>query len=158
MVDLRHRYPPKDLKLRDDPACRNTARVWYMKIGFLVLVLLVVVPLLNLITALRSSMEPPSPEVRALMTATELSLVLRKYAADSGGYPSTDAGLGALVRDPGAPGWNGPYVTLLPVDPWGRAYGYKNEDRRVSVISAGSDGDLGTSDDVTHSIVLGNGE
>ncbi len=51
------------------------------------------------------------------------------YYLDTGRYPSTSEGLGALVKKPsGADGWNGPYLRggNLPVDPWGHAYVYRS--------------------------------
>jgi general secretion pathway protein G len=51
------------------------------------------------------------------------------YFLDTGRYPSTNEGLGALVKKPsGVDGWNGPYLRggNVPVDPWGHAYVYRS--------------------------------
>jgi general secretion pathway protein G len=43
-----------------------------------------------------------------------------------GGYPTTEQGLKALLQAPRGTGrrWKGPYIDELPLDPWGRPYGY----------------------------------
>ncbi len=54
----------------------------------------------------------------------ELEGALQLFRLDTGRYPTTDEGLGVLVRNPGLATWRGPYVskTELPNDPWGHAY------------------------------------
>lgn len=47
---------------------------------------------------------------------------LDKFKHDVGRYPSNTEGIGALVHNPGAPGWNGPYVATFPVDAWGTPF------------------------------------
>ena len=56
-----------------------------------------------------------------------LSAGLDQYRLDVGAYPSSGQGLEALVRNPGAPNWNGPYLKkpAIPNDPWGHPYQYK---------------------------------
>jgi general secretion pathway protein G len=63
-------------------------------------------------------------QIKALGTALET------YRLDTGSYPSTDQGLGALRERPtrgAVPAtWRGPYVReAIPQDPWGRAYVYR---------------------------------
>ncbi len=56
-----------------------------------------------------------------------LASALDLYYLDTGRYPSTEEGIGALVRRPtSAVAWNGPYLktTSLPKDPWGHDYLY----------------------------------
>jgi general secretion pathway protein G len=70
------------------------------------------------------------------------------FAMDAGRYPSTQEGLGALVRrPPGAKVWNGPYIkdNLIPVDPWQNAYVYTAPGAHGSydLRSYGSDGQEG---------------
>jgi general secretion pathway protein G len=63
-------------------------------------------------------------QLKALATALET------YRLDTGSYPGTDQGLGALRERPsrGAvpANWRGPYVReAIPQDPWGRPYVYR---------------------------------
>jgi general secretion pathway protein G len=58
-------------------------------------------------------------------------LSLQSYYLDCGMYPSEAQGLTALwekpVISPVPPLWNGPYLDrILPKDPWGNNYHYKN--------------------------------
>jgi len=52
---------------------------------------------------------------------------LDQYRLDLGAYPAAGAGLQALVQNPSAAAWNGPYLKkpTVPADPWGRPYQYK---------------------------------
>jgi hypothetical protein len=55
---------------------------------------------------------------------------IEKYKADLGAYP---AALHDLLAPPASapPGaWKGPYMQALPVDAWGREYGYRTPSRR----------------------------
>jgi len=55
-----------------------------------------------------------------------ISMALKFYRLDTGTYPSSEQGLGALMVDPGAvDSWKGPYLENNPIDPWGREYQYK---------------------------------
>jgi len=62
---------------------------------------------------------------RAQMDAFEKAL--EQYRLDTGHFPSTELGLGALfVRPANEPKWQGPYLKKSPPsDPWGTAYLYK---------------------------------
>ena len=75
-----------------------------------------------------------------------LSLPLTKFQFDTGNYPSTDAGLGALRTAPGdvsAEKWRGPYLPKdLAPDPWGNAYQYEKTPEGYRIWSNGpGDGD-----------------
>jgi len=55
------------------------------------------------------------------------------------------AGLDALVKNPAAPNWNGPYLkkNVVPVDPWGKPYQYKccpGDHGDYDIWSFGADG------------------
>jgi general secretion pathway protein G len=57
-----------------------------------------------------------------------LSSALDLFYLDAGRYPSSEEGLGALVRRPAAiNSWSGPYLktTQVPKDPWGHEYLYR---------------------------------
>lgn len=90
----------------------------------------------------------------AITTITNFSNQLEVYNADTGTFPTGDQGLNALVVNPGLPKWNGPYlrnVEKVPNDPWGNPFVFKQpgeNGRDYDIISAGPDGQLGTSDDI----------
>ena len=68
------------------------------------------------------------------------------YLIDTGRYPNSNEGLGALVNNSSAvPGWNGPYLRdgEIPTDPWGGSYRYILENGQVRVMSLGADGQPG---------------
>lgn len=80
---------------------------------------------------------------------------LLDFYEDTGRLPTSAEGLGALVTDPGAPGWQGPYVAAdrgdpveeVTTDAFGHAYVYEPAPRTdpldaadAVIVSAGSDG------------------
>lgn len=77
---------------------------------------------------------------------------LKRYKQDVGRYPSNEEGIEALLRDPGAPHWNGPYLAEVPVDAWGTPFRYyetRYESGPVEVVfqtiwSAGHDRKFGS--------------
>lgn len=87
-----------------------------------------------------------------------LSGILDLYRLDTGSYPSTSSGLGALTTKPsGAKKWNGPYLKKDDslVDPWGNPYQYRypGEQAEFDLFSYGADGQEGGDDnnaDVTN--------
>ncbi|MCK5451503.1 MAG: type II secretion system major pseudopilin GspG [Candidatus Omnitrophica bacterium] len=84
-----------------------------------------------------------------------ISTALKLYELDNGNYPSSGAGLKALLTKPAsAVNWNGPYLEREPIDPWGRWYKIKspgtNRPQSYDLYSVGKDGVAGTEDDVTN--------
>jgi len=77
----------------------------------------------------------------------DLEQALEMYKLDVGRYPSTSAGLEALVQKPGsADGWNGPYLKSdVPKDPWKNDYHYIYPGSRadIDIFSLGQDGAQG---------------
>jgi general secretion pathway protein G len=66
---------------------------------------------------------------------------LQFFGDDTGRLPTTTEGLDALMTCPGAlNGWKGPYVSDLPLDPWGRPYIYLRDSEGYSLRSYGRDG------------------
>jgi general secretion pathway protein G len=70
---------------------------------------------------------------------------LDQYRLDVGSYPAGASGLQALVQNPNAPSWNGPYLkkNVVPLDPWGRPYQYKccpGDHGDYDIWSLGADG------------------
>lgn len=73
---------------------------------------------------------------------------LDRYRLDTGHYPTTEAGLGALTSNVGnAPGWDGPYMsTQVPNDPWGKPYIYRSpgeNGKDYDLMTYGADGKPG---------------
>jgi len=79
----------------------------------------------------------------ARVELTRFTEALQKYRLDCGGYPDPRVGLGALVTNPGAKGWNGPYTKEPLRDPWNRPFLYKISGAVPLVRSLGADGKPG---------------
>jgi general secretion pathway protein G len=101
------------------------------------------------------SVEDIDPELRVNTQIELLDLSLGYYQLDVGRYPSTDAGLDALLVQPAGMGakWRGPYLQkAIPLDPWGNAYYYELVEIRGlfyhHIWSAGPDTIDGTEDDI----------
>jgi len=82
---------------------------------------------------------------KSAILAFETSLLF--YELDNGFFPTTNQGLSALIEKPTSPPipatWNGPYVYLPIIDPWGNPYRYicpgiHNADK-FDISSYGSD-------------------
>jgi len=130
--------------------------------GFTLVELLVVLVILVLLASLvaprvvgylgSSRSKAAKVQVQSLTTALEL------YKVDTGRYPTTTEGLKALVEaPPGASAWNGPYLTKkdVPIDPWGRPYGYRAPGQHgpFDISSLGADsqpGGTGENEDITN--------
>jgi general secretion pathway protein G len=78
-----------------------------------------------------------------------LSATLDLYRLDVGRYPTAEQGLDALITQPkGVKGWAGPYLkgSVLPNDPWDRAYIYRfpgEQGQPYDLLSLGADGRAG---------------
>lgn len=85
----------------------------------------------------------------AITTVQSLSDNIDSYRLDTGKYPEE---LNALVKNPGVPKWNGPYiknVEKIPNDPWDHPYIYKipgDNGRPYDILSYGDDGQQGGKD------------
>lgn len=119
--------------------------------GFTLIELLVVVLILGLLAgfvAPRYISQVGKSEVsvaRAQIDALEKAL--DQYRLDTGHYPSTELGLGALIqRPPSESKWAGPYLRKeVPLDPWGKPYLYRTpgQKRDFDLLSYGRDGQPG---------------
>lgn len=117
-------------------------------LGFTLLELLVVMVIIGLLVgyvAPRYFDQVGKSEIkvaRAQIDAFEKSL--ESYRLDTGHYPTTEQGLGALVKQPsGETKWQGPYLKkAVPTDPWGNAYAFKRpgEHGDYDILSYGRDG------------------
>jgi general secretion pathway protein G len=99
--------------------------------GFSLIELLVVIIILGLIAGLVGprlfGRVGQSKHAAARAQVELLGAALDQYRLDVGTYPAVGTGLQALVRNPNAPNWSGPYLKkpAVPLDPWGRPYQYK---------------------------------
>ena len=123
--------------------------------GFTLLELLVVVAIIGLLVGYvapryfgqvgKSEVATAKAQIDALDKAVE------QYRLDTGRYPTTELGLAALVTRPAnEPKWNGPYLKkAVPLDPWGKAYTYKQPGERgdFDLVSLGRDGQAGGAGD-----------
>jgi len=105
--------------------------------GFTLLELLVVLAILGLLIGLvapAALRQLGSAKHKVAVQAIErLSGVLDLYKLDTGGYPSTEQGLKALVTAPnGVKNWNGPYLKGegIPNDPWDKPFHYRKPSER----------------------------
>lgn len=76
-----------------------------------------------------------------------VSSQIELFMADTGRYPTSQEGLGALITEPAeASGWTGPYVRdqKALTDPWGRPLRYViDAENNYSVATLGADGKAG---------------
>ena len=126
----------------------------YLRRGFTLLEVMVVVVILGILAALVVPKIISRPdEARAIAAKQDIASLmqaLKLYRLDNQRYPSTEQGLQALVARPAsaplAPNWKtGGYVERVPKDPWGNAYQYLNPGVRgeLDVFSMGADGASG---------------
>jgi general secretion pathway protein G len=121
--------------------------------GFTLIEIMVVLVILGLLAAIvvPSVLDRPDEarRVKVQQDLRGLMSALKLYRLDNFRYPTEEQGLAALTRRPAdATGWKGPYIELLPDDPWGNPYRYANPARRgreVDVYSYGADGREGGS-------------
>ena len=123
--------------------------------GFTLIEVMVVVVILGILAALIVPKIMSRPEqanivkVKQDITASQSALDL--YKLDNGMYPTTDQGLQALVTKPQNPpvprDWKSDgYLQDLPMDPWGEAYQYLNDNERLRIFSYGPRGKDGNSE------------
>jgi general secretion pathway protein G len=122
--------------------------------GFTLIEVMVVVVILGILAALIVPKIMSRPEQARLVKVKQDVLAIQSgldlYKLDNGFYPSTEQGLAALVKKPTiAPlpaNWkNGGYLEEIPLDPWGTAYQYANQDEKIKIYSFGPQGKEGNS-------------
>jgi len=77
-----------------------------------------------------------------------LRIAIERFRRDCSRYPNPNEGLRALVLNPDAPGWNGPYVNIVKPDPWHTPYGYSVTNDSIVLVSHGPDGNAATGDEI----------
>ncbi len=129
-----------------------------LKSGFtLVELLLVLVILATLAAVVVPRFTRRSQQARttaARVDIANLEVALDTFEIDTGRYPTTEEGLGALVEQPaGLTGWHTPYIKRgVPNDPWGTPYVYRcpgqHNTSGYDLHSFGPDGRGGGDDDI----------
>ena len=87
-------------------------------------------------------------EVRTQKELVVIRTALEWFRTHCKRYPTTEESLKALVRDPGAPGWKGYYISALLPDLWEHPFQYSSSNDTVRLFSMGADGKAGTADDI----------
>jgi general secretion pathway protein G len=116
--------------------------------GFTLVELLVVLAILGLLAGLVGPQVMKflgsSKTKTAALQIEDLAATLDLYRLEIGNYPDS---LEALVKDPGAANWNGPYLRKgqVPKDPWGNDYQYRapGQNGPFDIWSLGADGSEG---------------
>lgn len=123
--------------------------------GFTLIEVMVVVVILGILAALIVPKIMSRPEqarrVKVKQDILAIQSALDLYKLDNGMYPTTDQGLQALVTKPTTPpvprNWKSDgYLQETPVDPWGEAYQYLNDDDKLRIFSYGPKGKDGNSE------------
>ena len=124
--------------------------------GFTLLELLVVMVIIGLLASYVAPQffsQIGKSEVKAARAQIDaLDKSLAAYRIDVGTFPTTEAGLKALVERPSSePKWSGPYLSkAVPLDPWGRPYFYRSPGdapHDYELQSLGKDGQRGGTGD-----------
>ena len=117
--------------------------------GFTLLEVMVVMFILGLLASLVAprvlGRTDDAKRTKALADLTTIEQALNLYRLDTGGFPTTEQGLAALVTRPTTPPvprvWNPEgYLEQIPLDPWGHPYVYLAEGRAFALKSLGADG------------------
>lgn len=122
-----------------------------IRAGFTLIEVLLVVAILGILAGI-VVVNFGGKQKGAMIKATRASIAavctaIDMYEVDTGRYPPD---LNSLIKDDGAPNWNGPYIRGgLPADAWGTPLEYRLQDKGYLVLSAGPDKTLGNEDDIT---------
>jgi len=117
--------------------------------GFTLLEIMVVVFILGLLATIVAprimGRADDARRTKAIADMKGIEQALNLYRLDSGGYPTTEQGLDALVHRPQKPPlprtWNpNGYLERVPVDPFGNPYVYLSDGTRFTLKSLGADG------------------
>lgn len=120
--------------------------------GFTLIELMIVVIIIAALAAMVApSLIGRSDEAKDKIAQGDLSSLdtaLKLFRLDTGAFPTTEAGVDALLTASG----KGPYLERKPLDPWGRKYQYRcpgvHRSSSYDLFSMGRDGKSGTEDDI----------
>jgi len=132
--------------------------------GFTLIELLLVLVILAVLAAVvvpkLTGRVEQSKKTGTLSDIAGMKTAVGAFEVDCGRVPTDSEGLDALVVNPGGDVgayWNGPYVDQIKPDKWGVPYQYTSSDTRTfNIISAGSDHQFGTEDDMDINSVMSN--
>jgi general secretion pathway protein G len=125
--------------------------------GFSLIEIMIVMVIIGLLASLvgpklfgqlgKAKTKTAKAQIEMLMAA------LDSYRLDVGNYPTQQEGLNALITNPGAKEWAGPYLAKgqLPQDPWNHPYVYQipGQHGEVDIFSLGADNKAGGSGEDT---------
>jgi general secretion pathway protein G len=99
--------------------------------GFTLVELLVVMAIIAMLAALVApKIFPKLGKGKQSAAKAQIELLgqaLDQFKLDTGRYPTTQEGLNALMTNPGADNWEGPYLKkAVPNDSWGKPYNYQS--------------------------------
>ena len=139
---------------------RNSTKRNLAQAGVTLIEMLVVVTIIALFAAVVGpkllGRADEAKKVAARQQIQQFGQALGMYKLDTGQFPSTEQGLGALRLHPANVNqWNGPYLqTDIPTDPWGFQFVYKfpgdhgDEPDTISYGADGQPGGTGNNDDI----------
>ena len=118
----------------------------------LLLVLVILAVLAMVVVPKFTGRSEQARQTAARTVVTSIAGALDTFEVDTGRYPQS---LEELLRQPGnVQNWHGPYLSKMPVDPWGNPYIYRypgqHNPSSYDLLSAGPDGREGGSDDITN--------
>lgn len=128
------------------------------KRGFTLIELLLVMVILSVLAAVvvpKFTRRSEQARIVAAQTSiSNLEVSIEAFEVDTGRYPTSEEGLGALVEEPASlNNWRGPYIKRgVPNDPWGNSYVYKcpgdHNTNSYDLYSYGPDRQEGGGDDI----------
>jgi len=128
---------------------RSTAARLRRQAGFTLVELLVVIAILGIlagVVSIRIFRQIDKARVaKAKAQIEQFKLAITEYYTDMGDYPPDDTKLRALVERPNdetsAKLWDGPYLDIIPLDPWKNEYEYHRTDSgSYEIVCYGKDG------------------
>jgi general secretion pathway protein G len=118
----------------------------------LLLVMVILVVLASIVTVGWTKQRARADFTKAKTDIANYSTALDAFQITCGRFPTDEEGLNALTTNPGLPGWTGPYVKIIELDPWGDNYVYQAPGTHFpdsyDLHSAGPDKHDGDEDDI----------